>query len=919
MHLEVVEVLALAGEGAAGSHWSRNTARPRYSLGTDEAKQASFHHSFTCFDVAERVEADHDIVFAGRSNGAVVLWRMVARNMFGGANKNDRVEEPLVTASPHRGAVTCLTHTRQGTYGSLIGPLMFSGSTDHTIKVWDAWAGPPFKEACLQTMAEHRGGVTALAFAGDTTLISIARDGSVRLWRPQRGRKLLRFPFFCCVKCLFVYPTAVGRGMSRSIGAGQPGAFVHVWPTAACVAGGETWTFYCGDSNGTVSVFQRAPTSAAKRLANARKTSDSLTMNQLADDEVTLHRRWTHLHSLAITGLVLVAEHNFLLSVGNDGACRVLDYLQQGNTFMTIESDGHNLFTSVAWDLAHEQLVLADASGVVQVWNTYTESLLLKKKVAKAVTYIGPRKGQSLKALMGFHSSKADGMIYGMSPSEGCFFRWKLVKADSSVLIGRHDESILGLGFQGAPAYPSRRNAPSNDGGIDIAGRAGNMQKHEDRSEKNHVDESKGSCTGVVRTTCNELEGTGLECDGDKRPTDQRGSHGNVGRVAEIHYNDTEASEEDTKDEEEGEQEEKGGKEEEASFGLVILSASLNGVIRAWETLGKSEKYCMRHSGGAEVTSMLVLPGGSVLVTGTDDGSVRFWQLDTGAGESYKAHDNSVSALAAYSDQLGSLVLASAGFEGAIIIWRAHPKDGLKKDRVPTVDYCVRDAHGALDGLDGEILCLAFVASDVPVLASAGNDRVVRCWRLRERTCILLLVLEGHEDSIEALVSDGLFLFSGSCDGAVRVWNVSNLEHEDDNVSLGDNSRHRGEMGRTEAMMVGAFKAHPNGVSGMAVMTSERNCRADVVYAGRESHEAGGLIATCGKAEGIVKIWDYTHVEDDGTCGRLITEFRSQDESLFNCVACTQDILGKPLLFAGTNEGSILQLAYSGIDEGNIG
>lgn len=61
---------------------------------------------------------------------------------------------------------------------------------------------------------------------------------------------------------------------------------------------------------------------------------------------------------------------------------------------------------------------------------------------------------------------------------------------------------------------------------------------------------------------------------------------------------------------------------------------------------------------------------------------MRFWQLDTGAGESFQAHDNTVSALAAYRDQLGSLVLASADFEGAIIIWRAHAKDGLKKDRV---------------------------------------------------------------------------------------------------------------------------------------------------------------------------------------------------------------------------------------------
>lgn len=90
-------------------------------------------------------------------------------------------------------------------------------STAVTYQTWDAWAGPLFKETCLQTMAEHRGGVTALAFAGDCTLISTARDGSIRLWRPQRGRKLLRFPFFCCVKCISAYPL-VGGQVSRQIG-----------------------------------------------------------------------------------------------------------------------------------------------------------------------------------------------------------------------------------------------------------------------------------------------------------------------------------------------------------------------------------------------------------------------------------------------------------------------------------------------------------------------------------------------------------------------------------------------------------------------------------------------------------------------------------------------------------------------------
>lgn len=70
MDLEVVEILSLSGEGAGGngggSHWSRNAARPRYSLNKDDVKEQRHTHRFTCFDVAERVESDHDMLFAGR-------------------------------------------------------------------------------------------------------------------------------------------------------------------------------------------------------------------------------------------------------------------------------------------------------------------------------------------------------------------------------------------------------------------------------------------------------------------------------------------------------------------------------------------------------------------------------------------------------------------------------------------------------------------------------------------------------------------------------------------------------------------------------------------------------------------------------------------------------------------------------------
>lgn len=68
MNLEVVEVLTLGGEGAGGQqqHWSRHTARPRYSLSKDAVDDARSIQRFTCFDVAERVEAEHEVLFAGR-------------------------------------------------------------------------------------------------------------------------------------------------------------------------------------------------------------------------------------------------------------------------------------------------------------------------------------------------------------------------------------------------------------------------------------------------------------------------------------------------------------------------------------------------------------------------------------------------------------------------------------------------------------------------------------------------------------------------------------------------------------------------------------------------------------------------------------------------------------------------------------
>lgn len=74
MDLEAVEILTVvAGEASAGQHWSRNAAQPRYSLSADEVKDTRLTPRFTCFDVAERVDAEYEVLFAGRVSFAGLL------------------------------------------------------------------------------------------------------------------------------------------------------------------------------------------------------------------------------------------------------------------------------------------------------------------------------------------------------------------------------------------------------------------------------------------------------------------------------------------------------------------------------------------------------------------------------------------------------------------------------------------------------------------------------------------------------------------------------------------------------------------------------------------------------------------------------------------------------------------------------
>ena len=60
------------------------------------------------------------------------------------------------------------------------GTILASGSTDKTLRLWNAETGKP-----RQTLKGHTAGITALAFSKDGTLASGSDDGKVLLWGPN--------------------------------------------------------------------------------------------------------------------------------------------------------------------------------------------------------------------------------------------------------------------------------------------------------------------------------------------------------------------------------------------------------------------------------------------------------------------------------------------------------------------------------------------------------------------------------------------------------------------------------------------------------------------------------------------------------------------------------------------------------------
>jgi WD40 repeat protein len=224
-----------------------------------------------------------------------------------------------------------------------------------------------------------------------------------------------------------------------------------------------------------------------------------------------------------------------------------------------------------------------------------------------------------------------------------------------------------------------------------------------------------------------------------------------------------------------------------------LVSGSHDGSVKRWD-LETGREVWARNLGGRGVYALAELPGGRV-AAGCHDGTVRV--IDLGAGQEIMAcrgHTGSVGAVISLGDLCaGSFV--SGSYDGAIRVWASDGTPG----RVAEVGSSVASlslspcgglvAAGCGDGsvrlfclpewdtvwsvsVHTELVRSVSFSPDGRFLASGSADKAVKIFS--SETGAVLRTLEGHTSRVWSVLfsQDGTKVLSGSADMTVRVWRI---------------------------------------------------------------------------------------------------------------------------------------------------
>jgi WD40 repeat protein len=358
----------------------------------------------------EYVQSDaegNDVLFVGSQCGQIHTF-LIYRRKF---PRNLR-PEVLSRDGQHAGTVTCIMYSANPDLSTSPTGIVVSGSSDRTIKIWSPNSSKP---VCIQTLYGHEGTVTQVVDGHDGTLLSTSVDGSLRLWKPQRGRKMMLHHF---LECTFV--------MKQK----------NAWLSSLAVSFINTWACYVGNMDGTIEIYRKGS-----------EHNESEHRTAVFTGQLTKHKRWDHVHVLGIILMKVIFEENFLITQSNDNTTKILD-LHLGTTLHSILNFHNCKYTGLVWDSANFQVFLCDEHGHLEVWSSFyerrVEALTMvtwrpEKRETRSIISggnAGPTLAQlSLMPLAGpLQAFKSSDCLIALHPRTGHVTLWQ-VHADNPLML----------------------------------------------------------------------------------------------------------------------------------------------------------------------------------------------------------------------------------------------------------------------------------------------------------------------------------------------------------------------------------------------------------------------------------------------------------------------------------------------------
>jgi WD40 repeat protein/transcriptional regulator with XRE-family HTH domain len=189
--------------------------------------------------------------------------------------------------------------------------------------------------------------------------------------------------------------------------------------------------------------------------------------------------------------------------------------------------------------------------------------------------------------------------------------------------------------------------------------------------------------------------------------------------------------------------------------GQYWAAGSRRGEVRVWREEGRLLHLAWQAHTDT-VRALTFSPDGRTLATGSWDGTIKLWIIESGALLWTSWVTDNIESLAFAPD---GRTLASSGDAAIVQIWDAH--NGTHRQ--------------TLSGHSGPVFALAW-SPDGSLLASGGVDGGIRLWELsRAQPETFVRTLTGHTNWVLGLnfAPDGTQLASGSWDNTVRLWDVA--------------------------------------------------------------------------------------------------------------------------------------------------